>query len=90
MGTCLQYFKVPRPYQERVLKWGIIGACVMRGAFIGAGIVAINSFRPILLAFAGFLVFSSYKMLTCEEHCMVLQLVYLRMQVCDIAWSLSF
>jgi hypothetical protein len=26
--------------------------------------VAVKSFRPVLLAFAGFLVFSSYKMLT--------------------------
>mmetsp|Transcript_27661 Transcript_27661/g.54009 ORF Transcript_27661/g.54009 Transcript_27661/m.54009 type:complete len:364 (+) Transcript_27661:153-1244(+) len=57
------YFKVPRSGQEKVLTWGIAGAVIMRGLFIGAGIVAVKSFRPVLLAFAGFLVFSSYKML---------------------------
>ena len=39
----------------------------MRGLFIGAGIVAVKSFRPVLLAFAGFLVFSSFKMLTAGD-----------------------
>jgi len=62
-----QYFKVPRSGQEKALAWGIAGAVLMRGLFIGAGIVAVKSFRPVLLAFAGFLVFSSYKMLTVEE-----------------------
>jgi len=59
-----QYFKVPRSGQEKALAWGIAGAVLMRGLFIGAGIVAVKSFRPVLLAFAGFLVFSSFKMLT--------------------------
>jgi len=58
------YFKVPKSGQDKALSWGIIGAVIMRGLFIGAGIVAVKSFRPVLLAFAGFLVFSSYKMLT--------------------------
>ena len=31
-----QYFAVPAQYQHRVLFWGILGALVMRGLFIGA------------------------------------------------------
>ena len=31
------YFKVPDQYQHRVLFWGILGALVMRAAFIVAG-----------------------------------------------------
>lgn len=33
----LRSFKVPLAYQRRVLSWGVLGALVMRGAFIAAG-----------------------------------------------------
>jgi len=39
----LQYFKVPVPYQNRVLKYGIVGAALLRGAFISAGLLAIQA-----------------------------------------------
>jgi tellurite resistance protein TerC len=32
------YFHVPRKYQPKILKWGIIGALVMRALFIFLGI----------------------------------------------------
>ena len=32
------YFAVPAQYQHRVLFWGILGALLMRGAFIAAGL----------------------------------------------------
>ncbi len=32
-----QYFAVPAQYQHRVLFWGILGALVMRGLFVGLG-----------------------------------------------------
>ena len=31
------YFKVPAAYQMRVLNWGIIGAVIFRGIFVGLG-----------------------------------------------------
>ena len=39
------YFKVPRLYQHKVLFWGIIGALVMRLAFILAGVALIRRFH---------------------------------------------
>jgi TerC family integral membrane protein len=59
-----QYFKVPEALQRTVLSWGIGGAMVMRGVFITAGLVAIQTLRPILVLFASFLIFSSYKILS--------------------------
>jgi predicted tellurium resistance membrane protein TerC len=53
------YFKVPLPYQDRVLNWGIYGAIVMRGLMIGVGAAALQRFHGILLVFAGILVYSS-------------------------------
>jgi predicted tellurium resistance membrane protein TerC len=38
-----------------VLRWGIFGAIVLRGLFITLGAVVLQSFRPVLLVFAGIL-----------------------------------
>ena len=57
------YFKVPLASQPRVLNYGIWGAMVMRAAMIIAGYEAVTNFKPILLVFAGVLIFSSYKLI---------------------------
>lgn len=57
------FFKVPIQCQDKILNWGIYGAIVMRAIMIGLGAVAIENFRPILLAFAAILVYSSGKIL---------------------------
>ena len=41
-----QYFKVPKSGQEKALSWGIIGAVIMRGLFIGAGLFKPNNLHP--------------------------------------------
>jgi TerC family integral membrane protein len=62
-----EYFKVPEQYTQRVLKWGILSALVLRGVMIAAGVAVVTRFRPVLLLFALILVWSSYKMLQPEE-----------------------
>lgn len=62
------YFAVPRKYQHRVLFWGIIGAIVFRGIFIGLGAAVVNQFTWVLYFFAAFLVFTGWKMLTANEE----------------------
>jgi len=57
------YFKVPESTQPKVLSFGIIGAMIMRAFMIVAGATAIEDFEPVLLVFAGILIFSSYKLL---------------------------
>jgi tellurite resistance protein TerC len=56
------YFKVPHKYQHDVLFWGIIGALVMRAAFIAGGIVLIRQFHWIIYVFGAFLIFTGFKM----------------------------
>jgi len=60
------YFKVPLPQQQKVLGYGIGGAMAMRAAMIVAGYEAVTNFKPVLLVFAGVLIFSSYKLITEE------------------------
>jgi len=54
------YFQVPAQYQNKILKWGIIGAIIMRAIMISAGAAIVHSFHAVLLVFAGILIFSSY------------------------------
>src|ERR1051325_2036065 len=41
------YFKVPPEQEKNVLFWGIIGALIMRGLFILAGVTLVNRFHWI-------------------------------------------
>jgi tellurite resistance protein TerC len=56
------HFAVPREYQHRVLFLGVLGALVLRGAFIAAGSVLIASLSWVLYVFAGFLLYTGYRM----------------------------
>ena len=57
------YFSVKPQYQHKILFWGILGALIMRGIFIFAGVALINRFHWIVIIFGAFLVFSGFKML---------------------------
>jgi len=52
-----RYFRVPSQYQHKVLFWGIIGALVMRGVFIAAGVTLIHYVHWIIYVFGAFLVY---------------------------------
>jgi tellurite resistance protein TerC len=57
-----QYFAVPSELQPRVLKWGILGAIVMRGAMIALGSLVLLEFEWVLLLFGAILVVTGIRM----------------------------
>jgi tellurite resistance protein TerC len=57
------HFRVPPRAQHRVLVWGIIGALIMRGTMILAGIALVQRFHFILYIFGVFLLFTALRML---------------------------
>lgn len=61
------YFKVPAQYQHTVLFWGILGALVMRGMMIIAGVALIEQFHWIIYVFGVLLVFTGVKMALQKE-----------------------
>ncbi len=61
------FFKVPAMYQHRVLIWGILGALVMRGAFIAAGSYVLEQFHWVLYVFGAILILTGLKMLRQQE-----------------------
>lgn len=61
------YFGVKEQYQHKVLFYGILGALIMRGIFIFAGVALINRFHWIVIIFGAFLVFTGIKMLFSKD-----------------------
>jgi TerC family integral membrane protein len=57
-----QYFAVPAQYQHRVLFWGILGALIMRGLFIGLGAALLARFEWIIYVFGALLVITGVRM----------------------------
>ncbi len=61
------YFRVPATYQHRVLFWGILGALVMRAAFIVAGGALLQAFHWVIYLFGGVLLVTGVKLLRQRE-----------------------
>lgn len=61
------FFRVPQEYQHKVLFWGILGAMVMRAAFIFAGIELVERFSWTFYVFGGILVYTGFKLLRAGE-----------------------
>jgi len=61
------YFAVPAEQQHRVLFWGILGALITRGLFIGMGTALLSRFAWLMLLFGGFLVYTGVKILLEKE-----------------------
>ena len=56
------YFHITKVHQPKILKWGIIGALMMRAVFILVGIELIERFHWMIYVFGGILVFTGIKM----------------------------
>ena len=62
-AVILGYFAVPPQYQHRVLYWGILGAVIMRLAFIlGLGEL-LRHYHWVIYVMGGFLIFTGLKLL---------------------------
>lgn len=58
-----RFFAVPEGQQHAVLFWGILGALVLRGSFILAGVGLISRFHGVLYAFGALLIISGIRFL---------------------------
>jgi tellurite resistance protein TerC len=62
------FFAVPDQQQHRVLFWGVIGALVLRGIFIGAGVGLISRFHWVLYVFGVLLILSGIRFCLTGQH----------------------
>ncbi len=56
------YFGVPKEQQHRVLFWGILGAMIMRGAFLVAGVALLSAFQWLFYLLGVLLVATAVKL----------------------------
>ena len=63
-----RYFSVPEQHQRKVLFWGILGALLMRGIFIFAGVGLITRFHWILYLLGALLIYSGIRLGLSGEH----------------------
>ena len=63
-----KYFAVPDEQQHRVLFWGILGALILRGIFIGAGVGLIHRFHWLLYIFGALLIYSGIRVCLSGER----------------------
>lgn len=61
-------FNIPEGRQQKVLFWGVLGAIVMRGAFIAAGIGLLEHFAWIDYVFGAILLIAAIRLLFPEKH----------------------
>ena len=60
-------FAIPPQYQHRVLFWGVLGAIVLRGGLILAGVALVHRFHWILAIFGAILVYTAWKVFFHDE-----------------------
>jgi tellurite resistance protein TerC len=68
IALIFSYFRVPSEHQHRVLFWGILGALVMRGVMIGAGVALVSRLHWVLYALGAFIIYTGFKMLFTETE----------------------
>jgi tellurite resistance protein TerC len=64
------YFCVPAEAQPKVLKWGILGAIVMRLIMIALGALLLQRFEWIIYVFGGILIITGFRMFRQKEELM--------------------
>jgi tellurite resistance protein TerC len=62
-----QYFAVPAVLQPRVLKWGILGAMLMRGVMIASGALLLQRLSWIIYVFGALLIITGVRMARLDE-----------------------
>jgi TerC family integral membrane protein len=67
------YFCVRADAQPKVLKWGILGAIVMRLIMIGLGALLLDRFHWIVYVFGGLLIVTGIRMFWHKEHAVDLE-----------------
>jgi tellurite resistance protein TerC len=57
------YFGIPPIYQPRVLRWGILGAIVMRAILIVIGVELVHAFKWMLYVFGAILIVTAFRLI---------------------------
>lgn len=62
------FFGIEEKYQHKTLFWGIIGAVILRAAFIFAGSAIVEHFHFVLYIFGALLIYTGYKLIAEKDE----------------------
>ena len=68
IAVIFKSFKIPEHYQHKLLFMGILGAIILRGLLIGAGITLFEKVSGMNIIFGLFLLYTAFKMLKDEPE----------------------
>ena len=68
MVLIFEYFRVPKICHHRVLFYGILGALVMRGVFIGLGALLLAKFSWVIYVFGALLIITGVRMVFKQDE----------------------
>lgn len=63
IAMIFRYFQLPAALQHRALYWGILGAMILRGLMIGAGVILIRRFAWVTFVFGAILLWTALRLL---------------------------
>ncbi|MDE3103661.1 MAG: TerC/Alx family metal homeostasis membrane protein [Acidobacteriota bacterium] len=63
-----QHFRIAPSHQPRILYWGVVGAIVLRGLFIGLGLALLERFHWVEYLFAVVLLVAAVRLLRSQQH----------------------
>ena len=61
-------FAIPPQYQHRVLFWGVLGALLLRGGLIFAGVALVHRFHWVIAVFGAILVYTAWKIMFHQDE----------------------
>jgi tellurite resistance protein TerC len=61
-------FAIPPQHQHRVLFWGVLGAIILRGTLILAGVALVRRFHWVIAVFGAILVYTAWKILIHKDE----------------------
>jgi tellurite resistance protein TerC len=79
--------RTPPVYQRKILYWGVLGALIMRGALIAAGIYLLDRFHWVVYPFAALIILAAVRFLFAREK--ERQVVVAACAVCN-SWVARF
>jgi tellurite resistance protein TerC len=82
-------FKIAPAQQRRLLLWGAVGALIMRGAMIGAGVALLQAFAWIIYLFGAYILYAGFQMLLhrTDEEVEIEQYAVVRVARCFLPLS---
>jgi tellurite resistance protein TerC len=67
IAMIFRYFQLPAALQHRALYWGILGAMILRGIMIAAGVILIRRFTWVTFLFGAILLWTALRLLRHDE-----------------------